>query len=320
MKAVILDGYTLNPGDLSWDELGTVCEYTVYDRTPQELTLERIGDAEIVITNKTLITREILEKAPNIRYVGVLATGFNVVDLEAAKALKIPVTNVPAYSTNAVAQLVFAFILEVCHRVADHSQSVMQGDWSNSKDFSYWNYPLMELDGKTLGIIGFGSIGITVSKIAQSFGLKVITYSRTVKEEYENEHLKFVSLEELYQQSDIITVHTPLNEATKGLINKDSLNQMKDGVILINTSRGGLVIEQDLKEALDSGKVYAAGIDVTTIEPIPADSPLLKAKNIFITPHIGWAPKEARTRLITVAIDNVKAFVANKPQNVVNGI
>jgi glycerate dehydrogenase len=320
MKAVVLDGYTLNPGDLSWDELGRICEFTVYDRTPKELTLERIGDAEIIITNKTLITREILEKAPHIKYVGVLATGYNVVDLEAASELKIPVTNVPAYSTNSVAQLVFAFILEICHRVADHSEAVKQGDWTNCKDFSFWNYPLMELEGKTLGIIGFGSIGIAVSKIALSFGMKVITYSRTIKKEYENEDLRFVSLEELYKEADIISLHTPLSEETKGLINQTSLNQMKDGVILINTSRGGLIVEQDLKDALESGKVYAAAVDVTTVEPIPANSPLLTAKNIFITPHIGWAPKEARTRLITVAIDNVRQFVTNKPQNVVNTI
>lgn len=320
MKAVVLDGYTLNPGDLSWKDLDEICDLTVYDRTPDDKILERVGDAEIIITNKTIITRETLLKAPNIKYIGVLATGYNVVDIEAAKELNIPVTNVPKYSTNSVAQLVFALLLEICHNVGDHSNSVLSGNWSTSKDFCFWNHPLIELNGKIIGIIGFGSIGQTVSKIAISFGMKVLTYSRTVKKEFENENLKFVSLKELYEKSDIITLHVPLTKQTKAMINTDSISKMKDGVIIINTSRGPLINEEDLYEALESRKVYAAAVDVATHEPINADSPLLRAKNIFITPHIAWAPKEARIRLLNTAVNNVNSFLSNELANVVNGV
>lgn len=320
MKAVVLDGYTLNPGDLAWDELKEIVDLTVYDRTESCDILKRIGDAEIVITNKTLITRDILEKAPNIKYIGVLATGYNVVDIEAAKEKSIPVTNVPQYSTASVAQLVFGLVLEICHHVGSHSDAVISGQWTKSKDYCFWNYPLIELSGKTLGIIGFGSIGQNVSKIAQSFGMKVLLYSRTIKKDFENEVLKFVSLEELFQNADIITLHTPLTEDTENMINKQSLSKMKNGVIIINTSRGGLVAEKDLYEALESEKVYAAAVDVVTEEPIKEDNPLLKAKNIFITPHIAWAPKEARIRLMNTAIMNIKAFLNHKLINVVNNV
>ncbi len=320
MKAVVLDGYTLNPGDLSWESLKELVNLTVYDRTSEEDVLERIGDCEIVITNKTQITKEIIEKAPNIKYIGVLATGYNVVDIEAARKRNIPVTNVPKYSTSSVAQLVFALILEICHHVGAHSEAVKNGQWSNCKDFCFWNYPLIELDDKTLGIIGFGSIGQKVASIALSFGMKVLAYDRTVNKKLEHNSLKFVSLDELYKKSDIITLHVPLNDETECMINKNTIQKMKDGAIIINTARGGLIVEQDLYEALESNKIYGAGVDVALSEPINANSPLLKAKNIFITPHIAWAPKEARIRLMNTAVNNVKAFLDQEYKNVVNGV
>lgn len=318
MKAVILDGYTLNPGDLSWRDLEEICELKVYDRTPKDKILERIGNCEIIITNKTVITKEILEKAPNIKYIGILATGYNVVDIDAAKKLNIPVTNVPAYSTNSVAQHVFALILEICSQVGIHAEAVMNGQWTNNKDFCFWNKPLIELNGKTIGIIGFGSIGQKVAKIALSFGMNVLTYSRTVKKEFESESLKFVNLDDLYRNSDIISLHVPLTSETKGMINKEAINKMKKGVIVINTSRGPVIVEEDLYQGLEDGLVYYAGVDVVSNEPINENSPLLKTNNIFITPHIAWAPKETRERLMKITVDNVKAFIANKYINVVN--
>ena len=318
MKAVVLDGYTLNPGDLSWDSLAELVDLKVYDRTKNEKILERIGDSEIVITNKTPISQEIIEKAPNIKYIGVLATGFNIVDVKAARKRNIPVTNVPSYSTNSVSQLVFAFILEICHHVGSHTVAIKNGQWTKSPDFSFWNYPLIELTNKTLGIIGFGSIGQKVANIAQSFGMKVIVYNRTIKKEFENELLKFGSLNELYNEADIITLHVPLTDTTKAMINKTSISLMKDNVILINTARGGLIDESDLYDALESGKISACGVDVSVNEPIKANSPLLIAKNIFITPHIAWATKEARIRLMDIAVNNVRLFLKNQIQNVVN--
>jgi len=320
MKAVVLDGYTLNPGDLSWENLASICELRVYDRTPNELILNRIDDADIVITNKTRISKEIIDLAPNIKYIGILATGYNVVDIQAAKERNIPVTNIPGYSTMSVAQHVFALLLEICVRVSDHSDAVKKGDWSSHADFCFWNYPLIELSGKTLGIIGFGSIGQAVSKIANSFGMSVVVYSRTIKKECEHDLLQFVNLNELYQLADIITLHAPLNEDTKGMINQQAISQMKNGVILINTSRGALVVEKDLYDGLESGKIYAAGVDVATVEPINIDSPLLKAKNIYITPHIAWAPIETRNRLLSIAVENVKAFINHNYVNVVNDV
>lgn len=320
MHIVVLDGYALNPGDLSWDGLKALGRVTVYDRSTKEEALERVKDAEILLTNKTPITEELLAAARKVKYVGVMATGYNIVDLEACRRRNIPVTNVPAYSTNAVAQLVFAYLLEICHHVTHHTEAVMAGEWTNSKDFSFWNYPLIELSGKTMGVIGFGSIGIRVSEIAQAFGMKVLVWSRTKKPEYENERLIFVPLDELYRKADVISVHVPLTKETENLIDKEAINKMKDGVILINTARGGIINEKDLADALNSGKVYAAGVDVVTKEPIEADNPLLKAKNLFITPHIGWAPKEARTRCMEIVVQNVKAFIEGKPQNVVNGV
>ncbi|WBW97023.1 D-2-hydroxyacid dehydrogenase [Oceanirhabdus sp. W0125-5] len=319
MGIVILDGYGLNPGDLSWDgfrELGE--EVIIYDSTPDNKIIENIGDAEIVITNKTELTRDILEKVKHVKYIGVLATGYNVVDIEAASEFGMKVTNIPAYGTNAVAQFVFALLLEVCNQVAHHDKRVKEGAWAESGEFCFWETPLIELHGKTMGIIGFGKIGEATSKIARAFGMKVISYTKSPNKELENENLKFVELDELYAQSDIISLHCPLFEDTKGMINKRSIETMKDGVILINTSRGGLIVENDLREALDCGKIRAAGLDVMIEEPPRNDNPLFSAKNCIITPHIAWAPKEARERLMDIAVENVRAFINGDDMNVVN--
>lgn len=320
MKIVVLDGYTLNPGDLSWDLFEALGELTVYDRTPMDSTtiLNNIGDAEIVFTNKTPLNENTISRAPNVKYIGVLATGYNVVDIISARKQNITVTNIPAYSTLAVAQFTMALLLEMCHHIGDHATAVSNGAWSNCPDFSFWNSPLIELNGKTLGIIGFGNIGQATAKIAQAFGLKVITYSRTIQPENETENCKYVSLDELLNNSDIISLHCPLNDDTKGIINKSNIEKMKDGVMLINTSRGPLIIEEDLKEALNSNKISGAGIDVVSMEPILPNNPLLKAKNCIITPHIAWAPKEARKRLINTAIKNLESFLKGEPINVVN--
>lgn len=318
-KAVVLDGYTLNPGDLSWGELESICDLKVYDRSLPSDIVKHIDDAEIVLTNKTPITKETLDQVPNVKYIGVLATGYNVVDIEAAKERGIIVTNIPQYSTKAVAQMVFAHILEICHHVSEHSRAVYKGQWEACEDFCYWNHPLIELADKTIGLIGFGSIGQTVANIAISFGMKVVVYNRTIKKEFENKDLQFVTLDELYQLADVISIHVPLTEDTKGMINKDSISQMKNGVIIVNTARGPIIVEEDLKEALNTGKVYAAGVDVVSSEPIKPSNPLLKAKNLFITPHIAWAPLEARKRLMTIATKNIEGFLNQDYVNVVNG-
>jgi len=318
MKIVILDGYTLNPGDLSWEELEKLGELTVYDRTPEDKILERIGNAEIIYTNKIPLNREILYKASNIKWIGVLATGYDVVDVEAAKERGIPVTNVPNYGTTSVSQMVFALLLEICHHVWEHSEAVKRGEWTNNTDWCFWKYPLIELAGKTIGIIGYGRIGQATGKIAQAMGMKVLAYDQYVNRELESETMKYASLDELFRESDVISLHCPLSESTRGIINKETIAKMKGGVIIINTARGSLVIEQDLADALNSGKVYAAGIDVVSIEPIKMDNPLLKAKNVILTPHIAWAPKESRQRLMDIAINNLKSFLSGKLVNVVN--
>jgi glycerate dehydrogenase len=318
MKIVVLDGYTLNPGDISWSEIEKLGELTVYDRTPESEILNRIGDAEIIFTNKTPLTKDTIENVKNVKFIGVLATGYNVVNVEAAKERGIPVANIPAYGTDSVAQFVFALLLEICHHIQNHAYSVMDGEWTKSLDFCYWNYPLMELSGKTMGIIGYGRIGQAVSKIATAFGMKVLAYNGNSNKKLEDENVRLVTLDELFNRSDVISLHCPLFESTKGIINRENIDKMKDGVILINTSRGPLIVEDDLAEALNSGKVYAAGIDVVSAEPIKSDNPLLKAKNIFITPHIAWAPKEARARLMNIAADNLKAFIEGNSINVVN--
>jgi glycerate dehydrogenase len=320
MKIVILDGYTLNPGDLNWDVLKSFGDLTVYDRTDHsnEKIIQNIDGAEIIFTNKTPLTREVLIAVPSVKYIGVLATGFNVVDTAAAKELGIIVTNVPAYSTDSVAQLTFALLLEICHHVGSHNEAVYRGDWSNSKDFCFWNYPLIELSGKTMGIIGFGRIGQAVAKIAQTFGLKVLANDITNNPALENENCKYVSLDKLLDESDIISLHCPLTESNREMINANCIGKMKDGVIIINTSRGPLINEADLSYALNSGKIGGAAVDVVSVEPIKHDNPLLKAKNCIITPHIAWAPKEARIRLMDIAVENLRAFLAGKPRNVVS--
>ncbi|WP_242206612.1 D-2-hydroxyacid dehydrogenase [Aestuariivivens insulae] len=320
MKIVVLDGYTLNPGDLSWEPLSPFGEVSVYDRTVYNnvAIIDNIGTAEIVFTNKTPLPKEVLIKCKHLKYIGVLATGYNVVDVEAASQLGITVTNVPAYSTVSVAQFTMALLLEMCHRVGDHNIAVKNGDWVQSPDFCFWNFPLIELHGKTMGIIGFGRIGQETAKLAQAFGLKVLFYNRTKKPELETETCKGVTLDALFAQSDIISLHCPLFESTQGIINTGNINKMKDGVMLINTSRGGLVVEEDLANALHTGKVYCAAVDVVSKEPITADNPLLNAKNCIITPHIAWAPIEARQRLMHVAIENFRDFMNGSPVNVVN--
>jgi len=317
-KIVVLDGYTENPGDLSWSGLEALGELTVYDRTPEDLIIPRIGDAEYVFTNKTPITRKVLDACPNIKFIGVLATGYNIVDVEAAKEKGIPVCNIPTYGTTAVAQYVFALLLEICHHVAAHDAAVKAGEWTNCPDFCFWKYPLIELAGKTMGIIGFGRIGQHTAKIAVAMGMKVLAYDVNINKALETEDIKFADLDELYAKSDVISLHCPLFPSTKGMINKESIAKMKDGVIIINTSRGPLIVEEDLKEALDSGKVYAAAVDVVSVEPIRPDNPLLTCKNCIITPHIAWAPKESRQRLMNIAVENLRKFMEGTPINVVN--
>jgi glycerate dehydrogenase len=323
MKIVVLDGYTLNPGDLNWNELKKYGELTVYDRTtydPKEETkiIERAKDAEIIFTNKTPLTSQILMKLPKLKFVCVLATGYNVVDVQAAKELGIIVTNIPTYGTTAVAQMAFALLLEMCHHVGAHSDEVKKGAWTNNPDWCFWNYPLIELADKTIGIIGYGKIGQAVGVIAQAFGMKVFAYDLNKNKQLENQNLKYVEMEELLKYSDIISLHCPLFESNRGVINKDSIAKMKDGVMILNNSRGQLIVEQDLADALNSGKVSGAAVDVVSTEPIKMDNPLLKAKNCIITPHISWAPKESRQRLMDIAVNNLKQFLENNSFNVVN--
>ena len=318
MKIVILDGYTENPGDLSWAGFEALGNLTVYDRTPADQVIARIGAAEIVITNKTALTEAVFAACPGIRYVGVLATGYNVVDTEAAKKRHITVTNIPTYGTAAVAQYVFALLLEICHHVWAHSESVKAGEWTSSSDFSYWKYPLIELADKTLGIIGFGRIGQAAAKIAQALGMKVLAVDERQDESLENDAVRYATLDEMLARADVISLHCPLFPATKGIINRQTIAAMKDGVILINTSRGPLIVEADLRAALESGKVAYAAVDVVSSEPIQADNPLLGAPNCIITPHIAWAPKESRARLMNIAVGNLQAWLDGRPQNVVN--
>lgn len=318
MKIVVLDGYTLNPGDLRWDALEALGNLTVYDRTSPEDVVARIGDAQIVYTNKTPLTAAIFDACPQIRFVGVLATGYNVVDCEAAKAHGVTVTNIPTYGTAAVAQYVFALLLEICHHVAAHSEAVKAGEWAACPDFCFWHHPLIELSGKTMGIIGFGRIGQNVAHIANAFGMRVLAY-----DEYKNPALvhgdcQYATLDELLAQSDVISLHCPLFPATQGLINADRIAQMKDGVIVINTSRGPLIVEEDMQQALIAGKVYYCASDVVSTEPIAMDNPLLHAPRTLITPHIAWAPRESRQRLMDIAVENLSAYLAGQPQNVVN--
>ena len=319
MKIVILDGYTENPGDLSWKPLERFGELSVYDRTPYENAeiIRRIGDAEIVVTNKTPLDREVLEACPAIRFIAVLATGYNVVDVACARERGVPVSNVPAYGTAAVGQFAIALLLEICSHVAHHSDAVHAGRWQSAPDWTFWDYPLIELAGKTMGIIGFGRIGQTTGRIAKALGMSVLaTGSRET--EAGRAIAEYTDLDTLLRSSDVICLHCPLFPETAGIINKENIDRMKDGVILLNKSRGGLVVEQDLADALNSGKVLAAGLDVVSTEPVRADNPLLTAKNCLITPHISWAPKEARQRILDCTAENLRAFLDGKPVNVVN--
>ncbi|MEW9125087.1 MAG: D-2-hydroxyacid dehydrogenase [Thermotaleaceae bacterium] len=323
MKIVVLDGYTLNPGDISWEGLEKLGELSVYDRTTMNpadtsLIVERIGDAEVVFTNKTPLTKEAMEKMPNLRFVGVLATGYNVVDTQAAKDLGIIVSNVPNYGTATVAQTAIALLLELCHRVGAHDQAVKAGQWTTCPDYSFSNYPLIELADKTMGIIGLGRIGKATAKIAQAMGMNILAFDEYKDESIVSDTLKYAELEEVLEKSDVILLHCALTDSSKGIINRETIAKMKEGVMIVNNSRGGLVVEKDLVDALESGKVYGAAVDVVSIEPILEDNPLLKAKNCFITPHLSGASREARIRLMKTAIDNLKAYIDGKPINVVN--
>ena len=316
MEIVVLDALAMNPGDLSWDSLKELGETKIYDRSSVSETSERIADAEVVLTNQSLLTAEIIANAANLKYIGVMATGYNIVDVTAANKRNIIVTNVPAYSTASVAQLVFSFILELTNHTMLYAESVHKGDWAGSKDFSYQLKPTMELQNKTLGIVGFGQIGQAVAKIALAFGMKVIS-SHKHPERDKMEGVRFVDEETCFRESDFVSLHCPLNDQNKEFVNEALLNKMKPTACLINTSRGGLIDEQDLANALNSGKIAGAGLDVLSTEPPSPENPLLKAKNCYITPHIAWATFEARTRLMKTLVENIRAFMDNKPVNVV---
>jgi glycerate dehydrogenase len=315
MKIVVLDGRVLNPGDLSWDGLKALGDCTIYERTPPEEVISRAKDAEIALTNKTKLPREIIEQLPKLKYIGAMATGYDVVDVEAARDHNIPVTNVPTYATQSVAQLVFAHLLNLVHHTADHTQSVSDGRWVACEDFSFWDYPLIELVGLTMGIIGFGRIGKATSKLALAFGMKVLACD--ILEMPQPEGVRFVDHDTIFRESDVITMHVLLTPDTRGLVNKRNLALMKESAFLINTSRGPVVDEQALADALNSGRIAGAGLDVLSVEPPVPDNPVLTAKNCFITPHIAWATSASRARLMDTVVSNVKAFLENRLQNTV---
>jgi glycerate dehydrogenase len=312
---VVLDGYTLNPGDLTWDRLERLGKCTFHDRTPADQIIDRARDASIVLTNKVVLSRAVLDHLPQLEYIGVLATGTNVVDFDAASAHKIIVTNVPAYSTSSVAQLVFAHLLHFTHHVSEHSASVRRGDWAASDDFCYWNHPLVELDGLTMGIVGLGQIGRAVARLADAHGMRVFAVSTSSQEP--PDYVELVPMERLLHESDVVSLHCPLTPATTQLINRARLALMKPTALLINTSRGPVVDEEALAEALNSGQIAGAGLDVLAVEPPPADHPLVAASNCHITPHIAWASRSARQRLLATAVRNIEAFLEGKPENVV---
>ena len=320
MKIVVLDGYTENPGDISWGPLEKLGDVTVYDRTSyveSDLIAERIGDAEVAVINKTPISEKTMEKCPNLKAVAVLATGYNVVDYEAAKKRGIPVMNVPVYGTDNVSQFAVSLLLEVCSHIGEHSRSVFAGEWASNVDWCYWHYPMIEVSGKTAGIIGLGRIGVNTARILKAMNVNVIAFD-AFQSEAGKAVADYVELDELLARADFIFLHCPLFPSTEGIINKDNIAKMKDGVILINNSRGPLVVEQDLADALESGKIAAAAVDVVSTEPIREDNVLLKAKNCIITPHISWATKEARERIMQTTADNIAAFINGEAVNVVN--
>ncbi len=317
MQTVVLDGYALNPGDLSWIDLERLTALTVHDRTARELIVERSREAELLLTTKTPLTSEVIHGLRKLRYIGVLATGYDNVDIGAARARGIVVTNIPAYGTASVAQFVFALLLELCNKVKLHSDAVREGEWSRNPDWSFWKAPLIELAGKTMGIVGFGRIGRQVARIADAMDMRVIAADAFRINTPEYPGFRWAGVEELLEQSDVVSLHCPLRPETEGLINSEHLRLMKTGAMLINTSRGALVVDRDLADALNSGHIAGAGLDVLSLEPPPPGNPLFTAKNCLVTPHIAWATQEARSRLMRMAVDNVAAFLKGRPENVV---
>ena len=315
MKIVVLDGFTLNPGDLSWNDLQSLGSCEINDRTPPPEVIRRSADAEILLTNKTKLTRELIQSLPKLRYIGILATGTNVVDLKAARERNITVTNVPGYGTQSVAQTTIALLLELCHRVGHHSQTVREGRWTRNIDWCYWDFPLIELGSLTMGIVGLGHIGRAVAELARAFGMRVLVYTPTPKSA---DFVSFIDLETLFRNSDVISLHCPLTPETQNLVNAQRLSWMKPSAFLLNTSRGGLIDERALANALNSEQIAGAGLDVLSTEPPPLDNPLLRAKNCLITPHLAWATRASRSRLMTMAVENIRAFLNGKSQNVVN--
>lgn len=320
MKIVVLDGYTENPGDLSWEQLEELGDLTVYERTSltdEREIIRRIGNAEIVVTNKTPISRSVMDACGGIKLIAVLATGYNIIDIACAKEHGIPVSNVPVYGTYSVSQFAIALLLEICHHIGHHDRTVKEGRWEACQDWCYWDYPLIELEGKTMGLVGLGNIGRHTARIAGALGMKVIAYDA-----WQNDDgravAEYVELDELFARSDVIALHMPLLPFNTGIINRDNIAKMKDGVIIINNSRGQMVVEQDLADALNSGKVAAAGLDVVSTEPIHGDNPLLQAKNCIITPHMSWGAKESRQRIMDCTVSNIKAYLAGTPENIVN--
>ena len=318
MNIVVLDGYTLNPGDISWEGIEKLGDITIYDRTPVDKVIERSAGAEVIFTNKTPVSEEAINELTSLKFIGVLATGYNIVNTEAAKAKGVIVSNVPGYGTNSVVQMTIALLLELCLRVQRHSDAVMEGKWARSSDWCFWDYPLVELSGKTMGIIGFGRIGRQVGDVATAFGMNIVGNSRHWTDQSQRKNFRWAEVPELLAQSDVVSIHCPLFPETKGLINKESLMTMKKTAFLLNTSRGPIVVDEDLAEALNSEVIAGAGIDVLSVEPPSADNPLFKAKNCIITPHIAWATKEARIRLMNITVSNLSAFINGNPVNVVN--
>lgn len=318
MNIVVLDGYTLNPGDISWDGLKSLGSLQVYDRTPEYKIVERSKHAAILFTNKTPLRESVLQALPDLKYIGVLATGYNIVDIDYARSRGIPVTNIPGYGTASVVQMTIALLLELCLHVQLHSDSVRAGDWSQSPDFCYWKTPLIELQGKTLGVIGFGRIGQQVADVAGSLGMNILGSARTRSDQSARKNFRWAEIPEILRESDVVSIHCPLTPETQGLINADSLQTMKSSAFLLNTSRGPIIVDQHLADALNNNIIAGAGIDVLSIEPPSADNPLLKAKNCIITPHIAWATKEARSRLMKMAEENLSNFIGGDPVNVVN--
>lgn len=318
MNIVVLDGYTLNPGDISWEGIEKLGDITIYDRTPVDKVIERSAGAEVIFTNKTPVSEEAINELTSLKFIGVLATGYNIVNTEAAKAKGVIVSNVPGYGTNSVVQMTIALLLELCLRVQRHSDAVMEGKWARSSDWCFWDYPLVELSGKTMGIIGFGRIGRQVGDVATAFGMNIVGNSRHWTDQSQRKNFRWAEVPELLAQSDVVSIHCPLFPETKGLVNKESLMTMKKTAFLLNTSRGPIVVDEDLAEALNSEVIAGAGIDVLSVEPPSADNPLFKAKNCIITPHISWATKEARIRLMDITVSNLSAFINGNPVNVVN--